>query len=161
MTPQDLNGILALHPELPLKLQLPHGGEVPVSFHITEVSVVQKDFIDCGGTRWQTRTFQLQAWVGEDEDHRLSSQKLGGILGKGLAAFGGIDLPVEIEYEDEVISQFPLDRVSAEGGALVFHLTTKHTDCLAKELCGLPKDRTGAQSAREESSCCAGGGCCG
>lgn len=161
MTPQDLNGILALHPELPLKLQLPHGGEVPVSFHITEVGVVQKDFIDCGGTRRQTRTFQLQAWVGEDEDHRLSSQKLGGILGKGLAAFGGIDLPVEIEYEDEVISQFPLDRVSAEGGALVFHLTTKHTDCLAKTLCGLPKDRTGAQSAREESSCCAGGGCCG
>ena len=161
MTPQDLNNILTLHPELRLKVQLPHGGEVPVSFHITEVGVVQKDFIDCGGTRRQTRAFQLQAWVGEDDDHRLSSAKLSGILGKGLAAFGGIDLPVEVEYEDAVISQYPLERVEPEGGALVFHLTTKHTDCLAKELCGLPKDRVAGQTAEAQSSCCSGGGCCG
>lgn len=161
MTPQNLADTLALHPELPLKLQLPHGGEVPVSFHITEVGVVQKDFIDCGGTRRQTRSFQLQAWVGEDDDHRLSAPKLGGIIGKGLAAFGGIDLPIEIEFEDEVISQYPLESVIAMEGQLVFHLSTKHTDCLAKELCGLPKDRSGAPAAMEESSCCAGGGCCG
>jgi hypothetical protein len=61
-------------------------------------------------------------------------------------------LPVEIEYEDGVISQFPVTSVG-DGAAVTVHLGTKHTDCLAKEVC-LP-------SAAPSTDCCApGSGCC-
>ena len=164
MKTHELRTLLTHNPELSLRLMLPHGSVVPVSFHITEVGRIQKSFIDCGGTRHDSLTCQLQAWVGEDEDHRLSALKLAGILGKASAEFGDDDLPVEIEYEDNVISQYPLSRVTRENGALVLHLTTKHTDCLAKELCGLPASGDDKSSCDTESStsCCgSSGGCCG
>ena len=93
--------------------------------------------------------------------HRLSARKLAGILDKAVAAFDCEDLPVEIEYEDGLVSQFPVAKVVRTGGSLVFHLTTKHTDCLAKELCGLAADGAKNTATDETASCCAGGGCCG
>jgi hypothetical protein len=45
-----------------------------------------------------------------------------------------------------------------------FLLTTKQTDCLAKELCGLPLEKTKlvlSELQSSASSCCTpGGGCC-
>jgi hypothetical protein len=61
------------------------------------------------------------------------------------------DLEVEIEYEDCCgISQYPLLQAKIGDGALTFRLGSKHTDCLAKEACGLMPD---AQNGD--------GGCCG
>lgn len=164
MNTHELQDLLSYHSTLPLRLMLPGGSVVPVSFHITEVARVHKSFIDCGGKQHEMRTCQLQAWVGEDADHRLSAGKLAGILEKASAAFGEEDLPVEIEYEDGVISQYPVARVLRENGALVFHLTTKHTDCLAKELCGVPASGSADATCDSDSttSCCgSSGGCCG
>ena len=47
----------------------------------------------------------------------------------------GEDLEVEIEYEDMTISQYPVDSHTITDTAVVLNLTTKHTDCLAKESC--------------------------
>ncbi len=163
MNTHELLALLKHNPELPLRLMLPHGSVVPVSFHITEVGRVRKSFIDCGGKQHETQACQLQAWVGEDEDHRIPAQKLAGILEKSFEAFGAEDLPVEIEYEDAVISQYPVARVTRESGALVLHLTTKHTDCLAKELCGVatPGNDDDCGAAEPAASCCSPkGGCC-
>jgi hypothetical protein len=60
-------------------------------------------------------------------------------------------LDVEIEYEDTVISQYPVFQASVSEDAVTLHLTTKHTDCLAKELCLVPSSNG--------SSCC-GPDCC-
>jgi hypothetical protein len=52
-------------------------------------------------------------------------------------------LPVEVEYEDGAISQYPIAAVEVTPSGLLFHLGTKHTACLAPEKCGVD-----------------GGGCC-
>ncbi len=161
MTLAELKTALSGDPEQLLQLRLPGGDPVPVSFHITEVGQVTKDFIDCGGTRRTVITCQLQAWVGPDADHRIYAGKLLGILRKGAPLFGSDDIPVEIEYEHGLISQYPVSSAGREEGALVFSLTTKHTDCLAKELC-VPRGTVPAMFAKafaKPASCCGPGGC--
>lgn len=139
---------LLAHADLALAFALPDGGFVPAHFHITEVGHVEKNFIDCGGTVRSVESCLLQTWVAEDTDHRLSAGKLASIFGRAGSVLPHEDLGVEVEYEDYVISQFPVTGALAQDGQLIFTLGLKHTDCLAKELC-LP------------SGCCsADSGCC-
>lgn len=140
----------------PIAIVLPDGGRVPAHFHVTEVGHVRKDFIDCGGKSRATRSCVLQTWTASDRDdgHRLDAGRLGKILGLAASLFTDDALPVEVEYEDGVISQFPLGAAALEGGTLVLQLGTKHTDCLAKEKCGCEPV---AATAGVESS---GSGCC-
>lgn len=137
MNLRELKSLLQYHPGKAFRLLLPDGAPVPVSFHVTEVGRVRKTFLDCGGTLRETDTCQLQVWVGEDEDHRLASGKLARILEKA-SAFLDDDLPLEIEYEDRVLSQYPVASAETVGEAVVLRLAHKHTDCLAREQCGLP-----------------------
>lgn len=120
-----------------------------------------KDFIDCGGTRRQVVTCQLQAWVGPDAEHRIHADKLLGILEKGAGLFASGELPVEIEYEAGLISQYPVAGVEEGDGALVLRLESKHTDCLAKELC-LPRSPVAGMfrsAFAAPAPCCGPGGC--
>lgn len=161
MTLAELKTALSGDPEQLLRLRLPGGDAVPVSFHITEVGQITKDFIDCGGTRRTVTTCQLQAWVGPDDDHRIHAGKLLGILRKGSSLFVSEDVPVEIEYEQGLISQYPISSVTTVEGALVFALTTKHTDCLARELC-TPRHPVAAlfsNAFAKPAPCCGPGGC--
>lgn len=140
------------HPDHALTFVLPDGGRVPAHFHITEAGRVEKHFIDCGATVRRSATCSLQAWVASDVEHRFTPRKLAGVLDVAAPLFQGDDLDVEIEYEDGFISQFPVVDASAEDGALIFQLGTKHTNCLAKETCGVATDEeTGCQTA----GCCA------
>lgn len=122
-------------PQHLLRFILPDGGLIPVHAHITEVGRTDRRFIDCGGTVRSVSSCTLQAWVADDVDHRLSPGGLSSILGKAQPVLGTDELDVEIEYEDCVISQFPVLRAEARDGYLNFYLGLKHTDCLAKELC--------------------------
>lgn len=148
----ELKNTLQEHPNRKIRFVLPDQSTIPAQFHITEVGHVRKDFIDCGGTQRSISTCLLQAWVAaNDEDHSLETGKLAKILGLSQSILPNEELPVEVEFEAPYISQFPILSAEDTGDALVFRLTTKHTDCLAKEQCGL-------ESA---SSCCtAESGCC-
>jgi hypothetical protein len=42
---------------------------------------------------------------------------------------------VQVEYEEDLITQSPLTDHSTEDGTLYLHLGLRHTDCLAKEVC--------------------------
>jgi len=145
----DFKDHLRRNPEATLRFQLPDGGLIPVHAHITEVGRVEKTFVDCGGTVRELKSCLLQTWVADDTEHRLAPKKLADILDRAAGVLLSEELPVEIEYEDDLVSQFPVSAADALDGALVFYLVTKHTDCLAKELC-LPKPE----------ECCSGGGCC-
>lgn len=161
MTLAEFKSLLARDPEQLLRLRLPGGQAVPVSFHITEVGQVTKNFIDCGGTRRTTSTCQLQAWVGQDADHRIHAGKLLGILHKAAPLLSSDELPVEIEYEHGLISQYPVTGAETVDGALVFSLATKHTDCLAPELC-TPRHAVPAMfrsAFAPPAPCCGPGGC--
>jgi len=152
MTIAELKNTLGLYPDRKLRFVLPDQRAIPAHFHITEVGHVRKDFIDCGGTLRSVSSCMLQAWVAKnDEDHSLEAGKLGKILGLAGKVLPNDDLPVEVEFEAPYISQFPIDTVEVDDDALVFRLTAKHTDCLAKEQCGLEGE---SSCCSEESGCC-------
>jgi hypothetical protein len=144
---------LEAHPGAELAFVLPGGKTIPAHAHVTEVGRVEKRFIDCGGTHRSWVTTNLQTWVDTDVDHRFLAGKLARIIDLAAPLFGDENPEVEIEHEDGVISQYPVETVKADGGKLVFQLTAKHTDCLAKESC-LPGE------AEEESACGCGPACC-
>ncbi len=122
-------------PNLQLRFVLPDGDLVAAHAHITEVGRIDKTFIDCGGTVRKVSTCSLQAWVADDTDHRLEPGTLATVLDKAASILADEDLEMEIEYEDCQISQFPVENVSVQGDDLKFYLGTKHTDCLAKDVC--------------------------
>ncbi len=139
------------------RLQLPNGSPVPVSFHVTEVGRVQKNFIDCGGVTREFVTCQLQVWVGEDYSHRIETEKAAKILDKARPLLPDESVPVEIEYEDDVISQYTIEGHESRADSVVLKLASKHTDCLAKEWCGVP---VAAGSDEEQKAPCCVPGCC-
>lgn len=139
----QFQALLAKHPNAALHLLLPDGDLVPAHFHVTEVGRVQKDFIDCGGTTRSVTSCVLQVWVAKDTDHRLSAAKLAGILSMAAPLLKSDALPVEVEYESGVVSQYPLGGAEVTPSGLLFHLGTKHTDCLAPDRCGVGPNGSG------------------
>ncbi len=132
---------------------LPDGSSVPKSFHITEVGMVTKRFIDCGGKVHQVETCQLQVWIGEDIDHRIETRKMAQILEVSGSIIADDSLEIEIEYEERIISQYPVKEALITEETVTLVLSLKHTDCLAKDLCG-------TDSKANEAGCCGGGSCC-
>ncbi|MEI7780432.1 MAG: DUF6428 family protein [Planctomycetota bacterium] len=95
----------------------------------------------CRGPRPLLTSCLLQIWVANDTDHRLETTKLAAIMEVASPLLKADDLPVEIEYEEGVISQYPLGGAESTPSGLLFYLGTKHTACLAPEKCGV--DGTG------------------
>ncbi len=153
----EFKTLLEAHRDKAFRLQLPDTTTVPLSFHITEVALMHKTFIDCGGTMRESKTCQLQAWVGPDADHRIASGKMADILALAAKFLTNDDLPLEIEYEGASISQYPVQSAHVSDDAVTLQLTTKHTECLAPELCLVPSTSTSIPL----SSCgCGPSGCC-
>ncbi|MBL8866994.1 MAG: hypothetical protein JNK93_15660 [Planctomycetia bacterium] len=151
MNLREFQELLARHPNAPLHFALPDGDLVPAHFHVTEVGRIRKDFIDCGGTTRSESSCRLQVWIASDTDHRLNTTKLAAILKLATPLFDTDELPVEVEYEAGVVSQYPVTDADATPSGLLFQLGSKHTDCLAKDRCGVPL-------ASAEG--CAAPGCC-
>lgn len=139
-----------------LKFQLPNGKFVPSHFHVTEVGKVTKHFIDCGGTVREEQFASMQLWSSYDYLHRLRPEKLVNIIELSENTLGLDDQEVEIEFQGETIQRFGL---SFNGNH--FELTQKHTDCLAKDNCGIPLEKPKALlSNLKEKGCIPGSGCC-
>lgn len=137
MTVKEFNSLLAAHPDAKMHWMLPDKSFVPQHYHITEVGRVQKDFIDCGGTVRSLTSCVLQVWVANDQEHRLESSKLAKIMAIAQPLLASDDLPVEVEYEDRVVSQYPVGGAEMTPAGILFYLGTKHTACLAPEKCGV------------------------
>jgi len=137
MNVREFRQLLARHGGEPIHLMLPDGRFVPAHYHVTEVGRVRKDFIDCGGTVRSATACVLQVWVADDVEHRLTAGKLDSILEIAMPLLGSDELPMEVEYESGVVSQYPIGRAEATPSGLLFELGTKHTACLAPEACGL------------------------
>ena len=136
---------------------LPNGTLVPPHFHVTEVGVVSKHFIDCGGTIRDEKKVNLQLWEAHDFDHRLAPQKLLTILALSDKIIGNEDLDIEVEYQAETIGKYGLEHNGKE-----FVLTTKQTNCLASDKCGIPPEKLklNLSEITTPNACQPGGGCC-
>lgn len=140
--------------------QLPNGELVPSHFHVTEVGKVTKHFIDCGGTVRTEEVANFQLWEANDFDHRLHPEKLVNIIELSEKVLDLADLEIEVEYQmKDTIGKFSLDFDGTN-----FLLTTKETNCLAKDHCGIPADKIktkiGEWKAKETACCTPDSGCC-
>jgi hypothetical protein len=143
------------HPSKNVRFVLPDGDPIPADFHVTEVGHVIKNFIDCGGTVRRAETCLLQAWVAADDaDHRLSAGRLANILDLSARVIPSEELEVEVEYEPCAVAQYKVASVEVAGDELRFQLSHKHTDCLAREACGLAPAGSGCGCGPGEGKCC-------
>ncbi len=139
-----------------LAFELPNGELVPNHFHVTEVGKITKNFIDCGGTVRNEEVVNFQLWNANDYDHRLHPEKLVHIIELSEKTLGLNNSEIEVEYQGETIQKFGLDFNGTN-----FVLTTKATDCLAKDNCGIPAEKQKVKlSELQPSACTPGGGCC-
>ena len=140
-----------------ITFQLPNGDLVPSHFHVTEVGKVTKNFIDCGGTIRHEEVVNFQLWEANDYDHRLHPEKLLNIIELSENALSIGDLDIEVEYQGDTIGKYNLDFDGAN-----FLLVSTKTDCLAKDNCGIPKEkpRIKLSDLQKASSCIPGTGCC-
>jgi hypothetical protein len=138
MTLAELKPQLAQNPELPVRFRLGKDESVPAHAHVTEVGRIDKKFVDCGGTFRNQSLCRLQTWVSDDYDHRLKAGVLLKILEKAASFLQTDDLEVDVEHELDYITQFPIASAGASDGEMVIQLSSRHTDCLAKEKCCAP-----------------------
>jgi hypothetical protein len=158
MKVSELKSILANHPALSTRFVLPSGDKIPAHFHITEVGHVTKRFIDCGGQHHdRTEACQLQTYVGDDVEHRLNAGTFAKILELGSQVLPHDEIEIEVEYENCAVTQAPITSVAFMGEEMHFRLGEKHTDCLAKEKCGINGDDCGTnqkEAVGGEVRCC-------
>jgi len=147
----------SLHTLEKIAFQLPDGSLVPNHFHVTEVGKITKHFIDCGGTVRKEEVANFQLWDANDYDHRLHPEKLLKIIELSEKVLEIADLEIEVEYQAETIGKFGLDFDGTN-----FVLTSKQTDCLAKENCGVPvgKPKLKFADLPTATSCDPNSGCC-
>lgn len=141
-----------------IAFQLPDGNLVPRHFHVTEVGKISKDFIDCGGKVRKEEVINFQLWEENDYDHRLHPEKLLHIIELSEEIFQFDDLDIEVEYQGkETIGKYNLDFDGTN-----FLLTSKVTACLAKDTCGIPKQKPRIRISElgKVNSCEPNSGCC-
>jgi hypothetical protein len=138
-----------------VRFRLPSGEYLPAHFHVTEVGLVSKHFIDCGGVERREKVANFQLWEAGDYDHRLAPQKFLRILELSQRILGSDDLDIEVEYQQATIGKFGLARAGSD-----FVLTPKQTACLAPDACGLPAAPAFALPQLQVAGCTPGGGCC-
>lgn len=140
-----------------LSFELQNGTKVPEHFHVTEVGVITKHFIDCGGTIRNEKVANFQLWDANDFDHRLKPTKLFNIIKLSEEKLGMEDLEIEVEFQGSTIEKYGL-----EFNGKNFILISKQTNCLAQDNCGIPPAKMKVKlSEISNNSCCTpGGGCC-
>ena len=151
-----------------VNFQLPDGNMVPEHFHVTEVGMISKNFIDCGGTIRNEKVASFQLWSSSDVDHRLKPEKLINIIELSEKQLGLEDLEIEVEYQPEQTSAYSIPQTIGKYGLEFyngnFHLSSKQTDCLAKDNCGIPVEKQKISladlSVNTKNTCTPGGGCC-
>jgi len=118
-----------------LLFRLEDGTLIPPYFHITEMGIKIKHFVDCGGVPRTEQCINFQIWTADDFDHRLTSEKLLELIVKNEGLFGKTDLEVEMEYQTNTIGSYTLEESDYPNA--LFTLKSKKTNCLAPDKCGI------------------------
>jgi hypothetical protein len=132
-----------------VNFKLENGTFVPEHFHVTEVGIITKHFIDCGGKVRKDKIANFQLWDANDYEHRLKPKKLLNIIALSERVLGMEDLEIEVEYQSDTIGKYVLG-FDGEN----FILLTKKTACLAKENCGVSSEPAEKSCHATESKCC-------
>ena len=137
-----------------INFQLPDGKFVPEYFHVTEVGLVTKNFIDCAGKIRKETIVNFQLWDANDYEHRLKAKKLTHIIALSEKVLGIEDFEIEVEYQNTTIGKYNLDFDGKN-----FQLLNKQTACLAPEMCCTPNQNL-SEISLKKNSCAPNSGCC-
>lgn len=136
-----------------VNFKLLDGSYMPQHFHVTEVGLVTKHFIDCGGVERKETVVNFQLWEAGDYDHRLAPQKFLHILNLSKKVLDDAEeLNIEVEYQQDTIGKFDLEFDGKD-----FILAPKQTACLAQDACGISLKQMPAKAV---SGCAPKSGCC-
>jgi len=151
MTLQEFKNSLENRSDLSFIIE--NGIKIPAYFHITEMGVKTKYFMDCGGVMRKDSKITFQLWTSDDYEHRLSCYKLSAIIKKAesLIKEDLANLEIEMEYQDYTIGIYSVNLIDDK-----YILEPTLTDCLAKEACGIDQPK----QEIETSECCSTDGCC-
>lgn len=141
-----------------VEFQLGDGTFVPEHFHVTEVGMITKNFIDCGGVIRSEKVVNFQLWNADDLEHRLKPNKLLHIIQLSEEKLGIADFEIEVEYQSTTIGKYDLDFNGKN-----FVLKNKTTACLAQDACGIPSEKQKknlAELSVTPSCCSLDSGCC-
>ncbi|MDN5578347.1 MAG: DUF6428 family protein [Chryseobacterium sp.] len=140
-----------------VEFQLENGTFVPEHFHVTEVGMINKNFIDCGGVIRNEKVVNFQLWNADDLEHRLKPEKLLNIINLSEEKLGIEDHEIEVEYQSETIGKYDL-----EFNGKTFVLRNKMTACLAPDACGIPSEKVkrNLSELKPVSKCAPNSGCC-
>lgn len=140
-----------------VEFQLENGTFVPEHFHVTEVGIITKNFIDCGGVVRNEKVVNFQLWDANDFDHRLKPNKLLHIITLSEEKLGIEDSEIEVEYQTNTIGKYDL---AFDGTSFI--LKNKKTACLAQDSCGVPseKQKIKLSDITGKTSCSPNGTCC-
>lgn len=116
--------------------RLEDGTYVPEHFHVTEVGMITRHFIDCGGTIRTEKRINFQLWYAGDTEHRLKPSKLLNIIELSEKQLGLEDAEVEVEYQIHTICKYTL---TFDGKHFILQNTA--TACLAEDKCGIPQEK--------------------
>mgnify|MGYP003608889170 FL=1 len=89
--------------------ELENGSFVPDHFHVTEVGIISKNFIDCGGKIRSEKVVNFQLWNADDFEHRLKPNKLLSIIQLSEDRLSIEDLDIEVEYQSDTIGKYDLE----------------------------------------------------
>ena len=135
-----------------LLFRLEDGTLIPPYFHITEMGLKIKHFVDCGGTLRTEQYLNFQIWTADDFDHRLTSQKLLGLIDKNEGLFNQQELEIEMEYQTNTIGTYTLE--TSDYPHALFILKPKKTNCLAPDKCGITSKTNQTTTKQCGPSCC-------
>ena len=140
-----------------VEFQLENGTFVPEHFHVTEVGMINKNFIDCGGVIRNEKVVNFHLWTADDLEHRLKPAKLLNIINLSEEKLGIEDHEIEVEYQSETIGRYDL-----EFNGKTFVLRNKMTACLAPDACGIPSEKVkrNLSELKPVSKCAPNSGCC-
>ena len=141
-----------------VSFRLPDGIFVEAHTHITEVGMINKQFIDCGGGVRSESKVGFQWWKDDaDLEHRLYPEKLLNIIALSEKNLKILDEEIEVEYQSETIGKY-----GVEFNGFEFILTNKLTACLAVDNCGIPvvKQKVSLSELQNVGSCAPNSGCC-
>ena len=141
-----------------VSFRLPDGEFVEAHTHITEVGMITKKFIDCGGVVRTETKVGFQLWKDDyDLEHRLYPEKLLNIIELSEKNLTILDEEIEVEYQAETIGKYGIDFNGFE-----FVLTNKLTACLAEDNCGIPvvKQKVSLSELQNGGGCTPNSGCC-
>lgn len=139
-----------------VEFQLENGTFVPEHFHVTEIGVITKHFIDCGGTIRNEKVVNFQLWNATDFEHRLKPTKLLNIIKLSEEKLDIEDAEIEVEYQSETVGKYDLNFNGKH-----FVLKNKQTACLASDACGIPAEKQKVKLSELNNACCTpNSGCC-